>query len=75
MKPDLSAHPSVDRKTYRPAEFMAAYRIARTTFYKEVRAGRLAIVKIGKCTLIGVHEAERWWRARSGEGAAEVDGR
>ncbi|MBX3516747.1 MAG: hypothetical protein KF815_07360 [Rhodospirillales bacterium] len=72
MKPDLSAHPSVERKTYRPAEFMAAYRIARTTFYKQVKAGKLKLIKVGKCSLIGVEEAERWWRARCGEGVANV---
>lgn len=72
MKPDLSEHPSVERKTYRPAEFMAAYRIARTTFYKQVHSGKLKMIKVGKCSLIGVDEAERWWRARCEEGGANV---
>ena len=42
------------------AEFCAAYRISRSTFYAEVKAGRLFARKIGNKTIILKSEAERW---------------
>ena len=34
--------------------------VSRSTFYKEVKEGRLQPVKLGKKTLIVMTEAERW---------------
>ena len=44
-------------------EFRAIYGIGHTTFYAEVAAGRLAIFKVGKKTLITVEAAEQWRQA------------
>ena len=53
---------SVDR-------FCRDYDIGRTTFYTEVNAGRLKIVKLGRKTLV-LAEDERSWLARlKGEAA------
>lgn len=42
------------------AEFCAACSIGRSTFYEEVKAGRIRILKAGKRTLIASTEAQRW---------------
>lgn len=42
------------------ADFCSHYSIGRTTFYDEVKAGRLRILKAGKRTLIAASEAQRW---------------
>jgi len=68
----VKAKAPVARVAYRVEDFLVAFGIGRTMFYKEVKAGRLVIVKVGKATLISVDEAERWWRARCGEGVANV---
>lgn len=41
-------------------QFCQAYGIGRTTFYAEVKAGHLPIVKIGNRTLVRVVDAEAW---------------
>lgn len=41
-------------------EFCAACSIGRSTFYEEVKAGRIRILKAGKRTLIASTEAHRW---------------
>ena len=54
------------------AEFCFVYGICRTTAYGEINAGRLAVIKCGRRTLITEDAAEAWLRAlasRSG-GAA-----
>jgi len=40
------------------------YGIARSSFYREVAAGRLTILKCAGRTLIEGAEAERWWNQR-----------
>lgn len=65
----VKARTPVERVAYRVEEFMAAFGIGRTTLYNEINAGRLAVVKVGACTLIGVDEAERWWAARCASSA------
>lgn len=42
-------------------EFCARYGIGRTTFYAEVKAGRLRVVKLGRRTLVPVREGELWF--------------
>ena len=43
------------------SEFCAKYGIGRTTFYAEVKAGRLRVVKLGRRTLVPVCEGELWF--------------
>lgn len=40
--------------------------ISRSSFYKEVNAGRLKPVKLGKKTLVPIVEAKRWLSALPG---------
>ena len=40
--------------------FCGRYNIGRTTFYAEVKAGRIRPVKVGRKTLIPEPEAARW---------------
>jgi len=41
-------------------EFLELYSISRTAFYREVTAGRLPLIKIGKASRIAVEDAEAW---------------
>jgi predicted DNA-binding transcriptional regulator AlpA len=42
------------------AEFLARYSIGRTSFYREVAAGRLPIRKFGTATRVARADAEAW---------------
>ncbi|OAE96746.1 excisionase [Bradyrhizobium centrolobii] len=44
-------------------EFCAWSRLGKTSAYREVRAGRLRIVKTGAKTLILMSDAEAWLRS------------
>jgi|HubBroStandDraft_3_1064219.scaffolds.fasta_scaffold2038109_2 hypothetical protein len=46
---------------YRVSEFCRRYVISKASFYREVAANRLRIVKRGHTTLITHTEAERWF--------------
>jgi len=50
-------------KAYRVSEFCQRYVISKASFYREVAAHRLAIIKRGRTTLITHTEAERWFLA------------
>ena len=41
-------------------EFLRAYKISRTSFYDEVKKGRLNIIKRGRRTLITQTDADSW---------------
>lgn len=41
-------------------QFCDLYGIGRTTFYSEVKAGRIPIVKIGTATRIACEDADQW---------------
>lgn len=41
-------------------EFLDWARISRTTFYKEVNAGRIPLKKVGKRSLVMRSDAEAW---------------
>lgn len=41
-------------------EFLRKYAISRTSFYKEVKEGRLCVVKRGRRTLITKQDSEVW---------------
>jgi excisionase family DNA binding protein len=40
------------------AEFCAALSIGRTTFYEQVRAGRIRVLKVGTRTLVPTSEVD-----------------
>jgi hypothetical protein len=48
------------RKAMSPAEFCETYGIGLTTFYAEVKRGRLAARKIGRRTIVLLQDAEQW---------------
>lgn len=52
--------PNVEKQAYSVGEFCRRYSISRATFYREVMANRLSILKCGRRTLIRRHDAERW---------------
>lgn len=49
-----------DRGAFTVNEFLDWARISRTTFYKEVSAGRLRLRKVGKRSLVLRQTAEEW---------------
>jgi len=42
------------------ADVCRACSIGRSTFYEEVKAGRIRVLKAGKRTLIATSEVQRW---------------
>jgi len=48
-------------KAYRVSEFCKHYVISKATFYREVAANRIHIIKRRYTTLITHAEAERWF--------------
>ncbi len=42
------------------ADFLRLYSVSRTTFYREVAAGRLRILKLGTASRVKTDDAERW---------------
>jgi hypothetical protein len=42
------------------ADFLRRYSIGRTTFYREVAAGRITVRKLGFASRIARADAERW---------------
>lgn len=42
------------------AEFKDRYKISHSAFYREVKANRLRIRKIGRSTRVAVRDAEAW---------------
>ena len=53
-------HASTTPAAFAVRDFCQWANISRSTFYKEVNAGRIRPVKLGKKTLILRTEAERW---------------
>jgi hypothetical protein len=49
------------QEAFRVSEFCQRYAISKASFYREVIANRLAIIKRGRTTLITRAEAERWF--------------
>lgn len=41
-------------------EFLDSFRIGRTTFYREVAAGRIRVIKIGRSTRVSREAAAEW---------------
>jgi len=42
------------------ADFLRRYSIGRTTFYREVAAGRIRLLKLGVASRVARADAERW---------------
>ena len=42
------------------ADFCQNYRVSRTTFYRQSKAGFLPVVKVGRSTRIRLVDAQRW---------------
>lgn len=55
-----------DRLAYTVVELAEAAGLGRTTIYREAKAGRLRLTKIGKRSIITVAEAKRWMAAVAG---------
>lgn len=51
---------TVDCAAYTVNEFCAAHGIGRTTFYAELKAGRIRVVKCGRKTLVPKTENDAW---------------
>jgi hypothetical protein len=54
-----------EAKAFRVSEFCRIYVISKASFYREVTAQRLHIIKRGFTTLVTRDEAERWFNALS----------
>ena len=48
------------QRAYTPADFCQAYGICKSTFYAEIKAGRLHVRKVGRRTLVLASDAEVW---------------
>lgn len=42
------------------ADFLNHYSISRTEFYRQVNAGRIPLIKLGKASRIARQDAEAW---------------
>jgi hypothetical protein len=54
-----------EAKVLRVSEFCKHYVISKASFYREVAANKLQIIKRGRTTLIARLEAERWFHSLS----------
>jgi hypothetical protein len=50
-------------EAYRVSEFCKRYVISKASFYREITADRLHMIKRGRTTLIARAEAERWFQS------------
>ena len=48
------------QEVYRVSEFCAQYAISRRSFYREIKANRLRVMKRGRRTYVIRGEAELW---------------
>ncbi len=55
----------MEKEAFHVSEFCQRYSVSKATFYREVIADRLRIIKRGRSTLIARVEAERWFEALS----------
>lgn len=61
--PDLLKETIMEKEAFHVSEFCQRYSVSKATFYREVIADRLRIIKRGRTTLIARVEAERWFEA------------
>ncbi len=60
-------HHPIDMRAYDIPGFCRAYSISRSQTYREIKARRLRICKIGRATRIARQDAESWLAARQQE--------
>lgn len=53
-------HITREKPAFTVDEFCAAYGVGRSLFYQEVKAGHLAIRKVGRRTLVHKTDADAW---------------
>lgn len=53
---------SAERRAYRVNEVLAFYKIGRNLLYREIKEGRLKVMKLGSATLISREALEKWER-------------
>lgn len=61
---------SLGKAAFSVPEFCASVSIGRTTFYQQVKDGRIRVAKIGRRTLIPSSEVDRWLNAATVGGEA-----
>lgn len=49
-----------ERRAFDISEFCHRYRIGRSSFYKEVKSGRLRAVRVGRRVIVTADDAEAW---------------
>jgi excisionase family DNA binding protein len=69
---DLKNAGGTDRKARTIDEFGQAWRIGRTTVFKEISEGRLRALRVGRRTLITTEAEDEWHAARKAEAQQEV---
>jgi excisionase family DNA binding protein len=42
------------------ADFCAQFRVSRTTVYRQINAGLIPLIKVGRASRIRLADAERW---------------
>lgn len=52
-------------------QFVATYKVGRTALYEEIKAGRLAIYKVGRRTYVSARAASEWQRKLEQQPAGE----
>lgn len=57
---ETSMNPEPAKLALSVADVCHACSIGRSTFYEEVKAGRIRVLKAGKRTLIATGEVQRW---------------
>lgn len=59
-----------EKQLYTVQEFCDVHGIGRTTFYAEVKAGRLRLVKVGSASRVTRVDAQAWVASLSSDQAA-----
>lgn len=49
-----------NKQAYPIPEFCSLYSVSRSTFYREVEANRLRVLKVGRRTLVAKTDADAW---------------
>jgi hypothetical protein len=59
----MSKETTMLQEAFRISDFCQRYAISRASFYREIAAERLHVIKVGRRTLIARKEAERWFES------------
>ncbi len=62
----------VDHGAYTMVEFMERFRVGRTTFYREIKAGRLRSYTLGRRRFVSYGAASEWLSALEAAGSYQV---